>query len=375
MNFRLLKRTSWVLAGALVLVACSSSSKSASTSPTTSSSSQQSTAPSAPSATSAAPTATGAAIVIGGVCSCTSPLGNTSDSFEPYKAWVNTVNAAGGINGHPVKFTFIDDKNNPALSVAAVHTLIQNDHAIAIVDASGLDQGWAPYVESVNVPVVGSGTSSNTFFTSPDFYPEGQTMDSVIFSQVAVGKAAGSNSVGVMYCAEAPTCLAAVTPFKQAGQKLGVAVPVSLKISAASPSYTAQCVASQQAGANGMSVLQEFSVVDKVITDCTKQGYHPVWIADGLDLAPSWTRHPRWSLRERDECSLLCELAVDNHDERSVRQVLPEHEDERELQRDLSLLVGFRSAVCGRGQSGRARCERQHADLGPTGQGTDVSQG
>ena len=289
MNFRLLKRTSWVLAGALVLVACSSSSKSASTSPTTSSSSQQSTAPSA---TSAAPTATGAAIVIGGVCSCTSPLGNTSDSFEPYKAWVNTVNAAGGINGHPVKFTFIDDKSNPALSVAGVHTLIQNDHAIAIVDATGVDQGWASYVESANVPVVGSGTSSNTFFTSPDFYPEGQTMDSVIFSQVAVAKSAGSNSVGVMYCAEAPTCLAAVTPFKQAGQKLGVAVPVSLKISAASPSYTAQCVASQQAGANGMSVLQEFSVVDKVITDCTKQGYHPVWVADGLDLAPSWTSTP-----------------------------------------------------------------------------------
>jgi branched-chain amino acid transport system substrate-binding protein len=170
--------------------------------------------------------------------------------------------------------------------------LIQTDHAIAIVDATGVDAGWAPYVQALQVPVVGSGTSSVAFNTNPDFYPEGQTMDSVIYSQVAVAKAAGTKSVGVMYCAEAPTCEEAVTPFKQAGQKQGMAVPVALKIAAATPTFAAACLASQQAGAQAMSVLQEFSVVDKVISDCTKQGYHAVWVADGLDLAPSWVSTP-----------------------------------------------------------------------------------
>ena len=305
---------------------------------------------------------------------CTSPLGNTSDASSAYKAWVDTVNAAGGINGHPVKFTYHSmTKSNPGLSVADVKTLIENDHAIAIVDASSVDQGWASYVESKNVPVVGSGNSSNPFFQSPDFYPEGQTMDSVIYSQVAVGKSAGAKSVGVMYCAEAPTCAAAVSPFKQAGQKLGVAVPVSLKISASQPNYTAACLSSQQAHTNGMSVLQAFAAVDKVITDCTKQGYHPIWVADGLDLAPSFANVPGGLYAQRDQCSLLCEHPGDNHDERRLRQVLPGHEEERQLQRGNALHVGLRSAVRGRGQGGRTGCERQHAHVGPTGQGTDVA--
>ena len=39
-------------------------------------------------------------------------------------------------------------------------------------------------------------------------------------------------------------------------------------------------------------VLQAFAAVNKVITDCTKQGYHPIWVADGLDLAPSFANIP-----------------------------------------------------------------------------------
>ena len=105
MNLRLLKRTSFVLAAALVLAACSSSSKNSSSSPTTAAPSSPTTAaPSSQSSTSSAATPTGSPIVIGGVCDCTSPFGNIAEDFEPYRAWVNYVNASGGINGHPVKF-------------------------------------------------------------------------------------------------------------------------------------------------------------------------------------------------------------------------------------------------------------------------------
>ena len=32
--------------------------------------------------------------------------------------------------------------------------------------------------------------------------------------------------------------------------------------------------------------------MDHVISDCTKQNYHPVWVADGLDVAPSFANGP-----------------------------------------------------------------------------------
>jgi branched-chain amino acid transport system substrate-binding protein len=292
-DLRRYKRVLWVGAAALVLAACSSSSKSSSSSPTTAAPSSPTTAaPSSPTSASPAATPTGSPIVIGGVCDCTGPFGNIAQDFQPYKAWVDYVNASGGINGHPVKFMYANDQSNPGLAVSDVHTLVESDHAIAIVDATNDDQGFASYLQSKNVPAVGSGNASDTFFTNPLFYPEGQTMDAVIYSQVAVAQGQKATSIGVMYCAEAPTCAAAVTPFKQAGQTLGLSVPVSLKIAVVQPNYTAACLTSQQAHAGAMSVLQAFAAVNHVITDCTKQGYHPIWVADGLDVAPSFANTP-----------------------------------------------------------------------------------
>ena len=188
-DLRLFKRVLCVLAAGLVVVACSSSSKSSSSSPTTSGSqssagstgSTGSTGSPGSTGSAGAAAATGSPIVIGGICTCTGGLtGNNPGAFDPYKAWVNTVNAQGGINSHPVKFIGIDDKNNPGLSVAAAHTLVQSDHVIAIVDTTGLDEGWASYVQGANVPVVGSGNSSTPFFMNPDFYSEGQTEDALV---------------------------------------------------------------------------------------------------------------------------------------------------------------------------------------------------
>src|SRR4029077_8467892 len=120
---------------------------------TTSGSTSASQSTSQQSTGSAAAAPTGSPIVIGVMCQCTGPLLTNPGQFDPYKAWIDTVNASGGINGHPLKFVYFDDKSNPGVSITDVHTLVQTDHVIAIVDATNVDQGWASYVQSAGVPV------------------------------------------------------------------------------------------------------------------------------------------------------------------------------------------------------------------------------
>ena len=48
---------------------------------------------------------------------------------------------------------------------------METDHAIAIVDASNIDGGFEKYLQSKNIPVVGSGNVSDPFFTNPDLCP------------------------------------------------------------------------------------------------------------------------------------------------------------------------------------------------------------
>jgi branched-chain amino acid transport system substrate-binding protein len=289
---RVIKRIFCVLGVALAVAACSSSSKSGSGSqPTSQATTGSATTGSAGSAAtgSTGSAATGSPIVIGGVCSCTGPLGNFPNEMDAYKAWVDTVNASGGINGHQVKFISIDDQGNPGNSEAAVKTLVQSDHAIALVDLTNLDEGWASYVQSANVPVIGAGNSTTPFFMNPDFYPEGQTEDALFASIIEAAKAAGASNLELIYCAEAVQCQEGIAPLKQTGTALGLPVTIASEVSASAPNYTAQCVTAQQAHVTAVFVADIFTVVNKVAANCAQQGYHPKYIVDGLDLAPNFT--------------------------------------------------------------------------------------
>ncbi len=222
-------------------------------------------------------------IRIGLVCSCTGPLSaGLSTVPNVLKAWVDSVNAKGGINGHRVDVFVENDQSNPGVSVAAVHTLIQSDHVIALVDATDLDQGWATYVQQQNVPVVGLLSFDNPFLTSPDFYAEGQTLDSLLTSIAQGAKKVGATNLALFYCAEDPTCQQAIGFLKTAAASVGVKVSATLSVSTSAPNYTAQCLAAKQAGAQALYIADVQNVIEKVGSDCAAQGYTPKYDYSGL---------------------------------------------------------------------------------------------
>ena len=92
-------------------------------------------------------------------------------------------------------------------------TLI-SDHVVAIADMSLVDETWASAVQKAGIPVVGVGTANNTFNTNPDFYPEAQTNDSAVYSNVFTAKAEGATKLAYFYCAEAATCAESLPHWK-----------------------------------------------------------------------------------------------------------------------------------------------------------------
>lgn len=233
-------------------------------------------------------TAASTPITVGVICSCTGPLAS-STSLGPaaYRAWVQWVNAGGGINGHKVNVIVKDDAFNPGTSLTEVKTMIQVDHAIAIVDGSDVDASWANYVKQQNVPVIGAASSSEPFFLNSDFYAEGQTEDQLFASIVGAAKKVGAKNMALFYCAEAATCQEGVAPLKATGAASGVPLVYNVSISAAAPNYSAQCLAAKQAGAQSLFIADAVSVVGKVASDCAAQGYTPPIVLDGEVLAPS----------------------------------------------------------------------------------------
>jgi branched-chain amino acid transport system substrate-binding protein len=276
----------WVVVAltvALVAGACSSSSKHTSTSPTSTS---PSTAP------SGSAQASGSPLTVGFICSCSSAFGSAiTIGRDVYKAWVNTVNASGGIEGHPVQLITEDDAATPGTSISQIQTLL-SDHVVAIVDWSAVDETWAATVQAAKVPVVGAELTEVPFYANPDFYSPGATEDAVPAAVALTAKAAGASKLGYVYCAEQAICAETSGLISQAAQKFGAPLIYKAAISATAPNYTAQCVAAQQAGVQAINNGDIDSVFERVATDCARQGYHPVYLSSGNSYESSMLSAP-----------------------------------------------------------------------------------
>ncbi len=236
--------------------------------------------------------ATGAPIKVGFLCSCSGTFGYIGvGMYDVYQAWVKTVNASGGINGHPVQVIYEDDALNPSTAETDAQDVL-SDGVVAIVDASALDSVWEKTVATAKVPVVGSTITSPPFYTNADFFTEGETNDSLVAAIVATMKQAGAKKFGQIYCAEAVQCQEAVPLIQAAGAKIGLDDVFNAQISATAPNYLAQCVAARENQVQAVFIGDGAPIIAKVGQDCAQQGYTPTYVIEGNSVSSITTSAP-----------------------------------------------------------------------------------
>jgi len=275
---------------ASLLAACGSSSSSSSTAASGTATAASSSAP-------AGSNASGSPIVVGTICSCSGfAAASLADVPAVVSAWTKYVNANGGINGHPVQVKLEDDAGDAATALQAAKTLVEQDHVMAIVgEFSNEDTAFQKYAEQQGVPVVGGQPYSTPMSTSPDFFPTGATIvPSLGYGLGAAAKALGKTKYAALYCAEAPVCGTFTAPFAQSLKNAvgGMSLVYSGKIAANAPSYTAQCLAAKQAGADAMFIGDTADVVTRVLDNCTQQGYKPAQFNSAGDIGNSVVKDP-----------------------------------------------------------------------------------
>lgn len=112
-----------VAAVAVVATACSSSSGNGN-----SGSSGSPAENGSASANSGSDVASGTPIKIGEIVSLTGSVGpNVTPYYHVTQMIVSDINAAGGINGHPIQMTYMNDQSDPAAGLAAAKKLVLQD--------------------------------------------------------------------------------------------------------------------------------------------------------------------------------------------------------------------------------------------------------
>jgi branched-chain amino acid transport system substrate-binding protein len=278
-----------VLATALLLAACGSSSKSSS-----STTSKSTSTPAASTTTSSAPAPTGTTIKLGSICSCSGAQASQLSSMaDGAKAWAASVNAAGGINGHPVSMTTMDDGGNPATALQDAKVLVQQDHIIALVGEYSLADGaFASYIAAQGVPVVGGISAEASFLSNPDFYPSGSQLLTQTLGTIALAKGAKATNLGIPYCAESPICAEVVPLGQGAAAAVGGLKITGIKVSSTAPSYTAPCLSLKSSGVDALFPAVASPVAVRIVDACAQQGYKPKIVGETSTVSATWLSDP-----------------------------------------------------------------------------------
>ncbi len=75
-------------------------------------------------------------------------------------AYLNHLNATGGVNGIKIKYILADTNSTPTGALTAVQKLVQQNNVFAIVENSSDFFGAEPYALAQGIPVVGSAIDS-----------------------------------------------------------------------------------------------------------------------------------------------------------------------------------------------------------------------
>jgi branched-chain amino acid transport system substrate-binding protein len=226
--------------------------------------------------------ATGEPISIGAICNCGSPEGTALAQWPTMiEAWTKYTNENGGINGHPVKVTLVDDGGDAAKSLAAAKKLV-SEGVVAISDGTVLDGTWEKYAEEQGVPVL-CGVVQPDCTTNADFFPQVSTTPALLYGFLSNALKAGSKKFGVIYCAEVAACKSYAELTKELLKNvLGEGEFVwSGSFAASEPDYTAQCLAAKEAGVEAWFPTHAPDVDERLMEDCRNQGFDPVVLATG----------------------------------------------------------------------------------------------
>jgi ABC-type branched-subunit amino acid transport system substrate-binding protein len=224
---------------ALVAAACSSSSKSSSSSS---------------GGTGGTPTsgaATGTPIKIMQIATLTGPSDNVPDDAAAGKAAAKAINAAGGVNGHPIDLEVCDDKFDPNAAAACARQAVSDKVAAVVALNSAFGGNVIPIIAAANIPSVGDNLLGAAEITSKDVFPiDGGGITGSSAMAYADALAGGKTLRPVLVDVAAAKGL---LPFIQGVTKLfpGIKMLPDVDVPAQATDVTSQASAATAGGADG----------------------------------------------------------------------------------------------------------------------------
>jgi len=130
-------------------------------------------APLALAGSTADPGVTSTTILLGGTSPLTGPAASYASVARGAKAYLDSVNAQGGVAKRKIEYRIVDDAYNPAQTVQAVRRLVEQDKVFAVFNTLGTEANLAirDYLNQVKVPQLFAASGATTWGRDAAKYP------------------------------------------------------------------------------------------------------------------------------------------------------------------------------------------------------------
>jgi len=130
-------------------------------------------APLALAGSTADPGVTSTTILLGGTSPLTGPAASYASVARGAKAYLDSVNAKGGVAKRKIEYRIVDDAYNPAQTVQAVRRLVEQDKVFAVFNTLGTEANLAvrDYLNQVKVPQLFAASGATTWGRDAAKYP------------------------------------------------------------------------------------------------------------------------------------------------------------------------------------------------------------
>jgi ABC-type branched-subunit amino acid transport system substrate-binding protein len=159
----------------------------------------------------------------------TQPVANGQDLSLGVRAAVNSINAAGGIGGHKLTFSFCQDGSpplgDPNTSANCARKAVQ-DHDAAIVGAFTIyDTQMFPILNAGHIPMIIGPSGDPNDATNPDAFPVTESGFPILVGQAEVlAQQAGCKKIGVITLSGIPSTTGIVNSVNAGTKAAGAAV-------------------------------------------------------------------------------------------------------------------------------------------------------
>lgn len=232
-------------------------------------------------------------ILIGNIGAYSGPVASTS-GFIPqlFDAWAESVNAAGGLNGHKVRVITKDVGMTTGAGVTAAQELINKDHVAAILDFDPSDTTWVRLAAEKSVPVIAAFSSLGSLLT-PEVFPVISSPIALSYGIAAEARKLGPK-LGIAYAAEAAAGGQVVTMMQSFGEGLGLNLVSTVKLSSSAADYTVFCQQLRDSGADSYFLAFASATAQKITDQCFQQGVHLPQLLSGPAAVPAWKTDPAY---------------------------------------------------------------------------------